>query len=81
MRTSYSDTEVNDFNDQPQAKEWADKSPFEREKAEDNRFEEFRVLENAYRLHSTLYQEVRLQLYSTECLLRLSTYNELTNEC
>jgi hypothetical protein len=33
-------------------------SPFEREKAEDNRFEEFQILENAYRLHSTLYQEV-----------------------
>jgi len=33
---------------------------FEREKAEDNKFEEFQVLENAYRLHTQLYQEVCL---------------------
>lgn len=68
LRSSYSQSEIDDFNDQPQVKDWSEKTPYEREKAEDNKYEEFQVLENAYRLHTTLYNEVCRRLNILNCL-------------
>lgn len=62
LRDSYTQDQINDFTDQPQPKDWSAKTAFEREKAEDNKFEEFQVLENAYRLNTRLYEEVRESL-------------------
>lgn len=59
LRSFYTPEQISNWTDQPQPKDWADKTEFERDKAEDNKFEEFRVIENAYKNHTMLYKEVR----------------------